>query len=386
MNPEALTRRDFLALPGLFVLIAAEPAYGFQEPERLPTRPSYPTDCNAYLRIAPDGGVTCLVGKVELGQGSKTSLAQLLAEELDVALERVEMIMGDTDLCPWDVGTFGSLGIRQFGPVLRAAGAEARATLIQMAAERLGAPAARLKVKAGVVTDPSSGKRVSYGELVAGKRIERRVEKAQVKAPRAFTIVGQAPRRKDALDKVTGKARYAADMTLPGTLHARILRPPSHSAALKSADTAAAEKIAGVRVIRDGDLIAVLHEKPDVAEKALRLIRAQFERSDPAFDDKSVFAHLKKAAPPGQEVRQTGSLAEGEKLASTMLEAEYWNSYVAHAPIETHSAVARVEGGTDRMGRHASAILCEAASRRGARLRPAERAGDHAVRRRGIRR
>jgi nicotinate dehydrogenase subunit B len=345
VNPESWSRRDFLSLPGLFVFIAAEPAYGFQEPERLPARQNYPTDCNAYLRIAPDGGVMCLVGKVELGQGSMTALAQLLAEELDVALDRVQMTMGDTDLCPWDMGTFGSLSIRQFGPVLRAAGAEARAALVQMAAERLGSPAQNLEVKAGVVTDRPSGKHVTYGELVAGKRIERRVDKAQVKAPRSFTVVGQSPRRKDALDKVTGKARYAGDMALPGTLHARVLRPPSHSAALKSADTVAAEKIPGVRVIKDGDLIAVLHEKPDVAEKAVGLIRAQFERSDPAFDDKSVFDHLKKTAPPGQVVHQTGSLAEGERLASTTVEAEYWNSYVAHAPIETHSAVARVEGG-----------------------------------------
>ena len=112
----------------------------FQEPERCPG-PGYPTDFNAYLRIGADGRVTCFVGKVELGQGSKTALAQLLAEELDVALDSVDMVMGDTDVCPWDMGTFGSLSIRQFGPVLRGAAAEARAVLLQMAAERLGAPA-----------------------------------------------------------------------------------------------------------------------------------------------------------------------------------------------------------------------------------------------------
>ena len=112
---------------GLLVLLAVEPLLGRQEPVRLPTgRQGYPTDLNAYLHIGADGRVTCLVGKVEMGQGAMTSLPQLVAEELDVPLTSVDIVMGDTDLCPWDMGTFGSLSIRQFGPVLRAAAAEAQ--------------------------------------------------------------------------------------------------------------------------------------------------------------------------------------------------------------------------------------------------------------------
>ena len=278
MRPEAdLSRRGFLGLAGsgLFVFFRVEPIEAFQEPARLPSRQLYPTDFNAYLRIGADGRVGCMVGKVELGQGSMTALAQLLAEELDVAFDSVDMVMGDTDLCPWDMGTFGSLSVRMFGPALRAAGAEARAVLLQMAAERLEAPAGRLQVEAGVVSDPSSaGKRVTYAELVQGKRIERHLEKVPVKPVSAFTVVGKSPRRKDALEKVTGKARYAADMALPGTLHARVLRPPVHGATLKDVDTAAAEKVAGVRVVKDGEFVAVLHERPDLADKALGLIRA----------------------------------------------------------------------------------------------------------------
>jgi len=338
-----LSRRDFLAGPGLFVFFGAE---AFQEPARLPARPGYPIDFNAYLRINADGRATCFVGKVELGQGSKTSLAQLLAEELDVALEAVDMVMGDTDVCPWDMGTFGSLSIRQFGPVLRAAGAEARAVLLQLAAEQLQAPVERLQVKAGVVTNASAeGKRVTYAQLVQGKRIERHLEKVPVKPVRAYTVVGQSPRRKDALEKVTGKARYAGDMAIPGTLHARILRPPAHGATLKDVDTTAAEKVAGARVVRDGDLIAVLHERPDVADKALGLVKAQFERPRPSVDDRTIFEHLLKAAPPTRVVAESGSLAEGEKLAASIVEETYLNSYVAHAAMETHSAVAVIEGG-----------------------------------------
>ncbi len=178
-----LNRRDFFALAGsgLFLFFRVEDLAAFQEPERLPARQGYPSDFNAYMRIGTDGRTTCFVGKVELGQGSKTSLAQLLAEELDVAFDSVDMVMGDTDVCPWDMGTFGSLSIRQFGPVLRAAGAEARAVLVQLAAERLRAPADRLQVKDGVVIDASNpGARVTYAQLVEGKRIERHLEKVPV--------------------------------------------------------------------------------------------------------------------------------------------------------------------------------------------------------------
>ncbi len=343
-----LSRRDFFALAGsgLFVFFRVEDLAAFQEPERLPARQGYPTDFNAYLRIGADGRTTCFVGKVELGQGSKTSLAQLLAEELDIAFDSVDMVMGDTDVCPWDMGTFGSLSIRQFGPILRAAGAEARAVLVQLAAERLRAPAERLQVKDGVVNDPSNpGRRVAYAQLVEGKRIERHLEKVPVKPPSAFTVVGQSARRKDALEKVTGKAKYAADMGLPGTLHARILRPPAHDATLKDVDTAAAGKVEGVRIVKDNDLVAVLHERPEAAEKALGLIRAQFDRTPTGLDDKTIFEHLLKAAPQGRVVNESGSLAEGEKLAATVIDETYLNSYVAHAPMETHSAVAMIDGG-----------------------------------------
>src|SRR5208283_4479473 len=159
------SRRGFLALagPGLFVFFGVERVSAYQqEPGRLPGRQSGPADFNAYLRVAADGRVTCFAGKVELGQGAGTVLAQILAEELDVAYESVGVVLGDTDLCPYDMGTFGSMNVPVLGPALRAAGAEARAVLLQMAAERLGAPADSLQVKNGMVTGAASGKHVAY--------------------------------------------------------------------------------------------------------------------------------------------------------------------------------------------------------------------------------
>lgn len=171
------SRRRFMALgSGLFLFFMVEPldVLRAQESRHMP---GYPTDFNAYLRIGGDGRVTGFTGKIEMGQGICTSLAQLLAEELDVSVDQVDMVMGDTDLCPWDMGTFGSLSVRAFGPVLRGAGAEARMVLLRMAAEHLQAPVEHLQVHSGVVTDPASKKSISYADLVKGKRIERHLGK-----------------------------------------------------------------------------------------------------------------------------------------------------------------------------------------------------------------
>ena len=162
-----------------------------------------------------------------------TSLPQLLAEDLDVDFAVVTIVCGDTDLCPWDSGTFGSLSIRAFGPVLRAAAAEARGVLLAMAAETLQAPVESLSVKPAWSRRrrPAGAKKVTYGQLTEGKRIERTLAaKPALKPVKAFTIVGTSAPRRDAIEKVTGRAKYAGDIVPAGALHARILRPPAHGA------------------------------------------------------------------------------------------------------------------------------------------------------------
>ncbi len=345
-----VNRREFVTLlsSGITVLFAVDPAGLLaQEPARLSGARGYPKDFNAYLHIGEDGRVTGFVGKVELGQGSRTSLAQLLAEDLEVPFERVDMVMGDTDLCPWDMGTFGSLSIRVFGPVLRAAAAEARAVLVELAAEKLGVPEDWLEVKAGTVVDSADpGRKATYAQLAAGRRIERHIAKPPApEAPAVFTIIGTSAERSDGREKVTGKARYAGDIVLPGMLYARVLRPTAHGARFTGADTTAAAALDGARVIRDGDLLAVVHEHPDEAAKALELVKARFEPPDSTLDDTNIFDHLVKAAPPGDLVHESGSLREGRAAARRQFDRRYLNSYVAHAPMETHTAVARMQDG-----------------------------------------
>jgi isoquinoline 1-oxidoreductase len=344
----ALSRRDFLKLggTGLVVFLAVGPLDAFQQPPQPYTEapPSTPTDFNAFLQIRPDGRVTCMVGRVELGQGLQTAAAQLVAEELDFPFDSIDMVMGDTDVCPWDVGTFGSQSMRVMGAILRAATAEARAVLLQMAAERFNAPVERLQVSDGVITDSTQGKRITYGELVQGKRIERHLGKIPLKPVSAFKVMGKSPQRKDALEKLTGKAKFAGDITVPGMVYARILRPPAHGAKLKSVDTSAAEKMPGVQVVRDGDFIAVIHDRPDMADKALALVKAEFDRPQTGLDDKSIFDHILKNAQPPKVMAESGTLTDADKFAN-LLEQTYFHSYGAHAAIETHSSVAMIEGG-----------------------------------------
>ena len=340
------TRRDFFcaAGTGLFVFFRTTAAEA-QEPARLPGRQAGPSDLNAYLKIGADGRVTCLGGKAELGQGAMTELAMALAEELDVALDTVDVVLGDTDLCPYDMGTFGSMCTPLLVPAVRRAGAEARAVLVEMAAERLKVPADRLQVKAGTISEGGNpSNRVRYGQLVEGMRIERHLPNVPVKTS-GFQVIGTEPRRKDGPEKVTGKATYAGDILLPGLLHAAILRPPAHGAKLKSVDTSAAEKLAGVRVIKDGGMIAVLHERPDAAREALGKIKAEYDNPPSGPDDRTIFEHIQKTAPPLRVVGHGGDLAEGARLAASVVERTYLNSYVAHAPMETHSATAQIEGG-----------------------------------------
>jgi isoquinoline 1-oxidoreductase len=343
----SIDRRQFFKILGAGIVIffsVGGPAEA-QEARRSPPRSQEsPADFNAFLRIGEDGRVTCFTGKIEMGQGIITSLAQMLAEELDVPLRSVDMVMGDTDLCPWDMGTFGSRSTKYFGPPLREAAAQARAVLLELAAEQLQLPAERLKGKEGVVFDAEKPQnQISYAQLAAGKSIEKRVEKKpSLKSPRAFTLSGKPAGRTDALEKVTGHSKFAGDIRLPGMLYARILRPPAHGAVLKKVDTSAAEKVKGAQVIRAGDWVAVLHPYPDGAAAALARIKAEYKLPDVKVDDQTIFSHLMKVAPAGSVVEQGGDIKEGEKLAAITLEGTYFQRYVAHAPMETHTALAEV--------------------------------------------
>jgi CO/xanthine dehydrogenase Mo-binding subunit len=343
-----LERREFLKLAGggLVVFFTVHEGLEGQIAGARGPDGGYPEDPNAYLKVGADGRVTCFTGKIEMGQGIHTSLAMMLAEELDVPLASIDMVMGDTALCPYDGGTFGSRSTKYFGPPMRQAAAEARGILVRLASKRLGAAEDELATADGAVhVSKNPSKKATYADLVGGKRIEVRLEKKPpIKAVSKHTISGKPTPRLDGRAKVTGEAKFAGDIRLPGMLYAAILRPPAHGAKLKTAMTTAAEKFPGARVVRDGDLLAVLHGKPDLAREALALVEAEFDPSDSKLDNSNIFDHLRKAAPNAETVDEAGSLDEGANLATKTVERSYYAHYIAHAPSEPHTALVQIDG------------------------------------------
>ncbi|MBN2092527.1 xanthine dehydrogenase family protein molybdopterin-binding subunit [candidate division KSB1 bacterium] len=337
-------RREFLKITGagIFIFFKVGELLAIPQQRR---GPEYPEDFNAYLRIGEDGRVACYTGKIEMGQGIITSLAQMLAEELDVALDKVDMVMGDTFLCPYDSATVGSRSTKYFGPPLRKAGAEARAVLIQMAAEQWKVPESQLVTDNGVIKNRNNSRqKVTYSQLVRGKRIERHIDgEIKIKTYAEHKISGKSTFRTDAREKVTGQAKFAGDIRLPDMLYAVILRPPSHAAKLKSVDFGDAKSIEGVRIVQDEDLVAALHPIPEEAEKALQKIKAEWEVTEPAVDNQNIFTHLEKVATEGEIAFRKGSIEAGKALAVKSIDSKYFNHYIAHAPMETHTAVVDIQ-------------------------------------------
>ena len=341
-----IQRREFMKLlgPGVYILFSTGPfLYGQQGGFQFR---QYPDDFNAYLRIAEDGKVTCYTGKIEMGQGIITSLAQMLAEELEVPFSSVKMIMGDTLLCPWDGGTNGSRSIKNFGPALRSAGAEAREVLIELAAGHFDLPKERLVAVEGEIRDRTNpARKVTYGFLTKGKNIERHLDtKPALKDADDFKVCGTSLPRTDVLEKVTGDAKFSGDIRLPGILYGKVLRPPAHGAKLIGFTTDLANKIKDVRILAEDDFIAVVHPLPDMAEKAIGLIKTKYSTQAPDVNDTTIHERILNTPARDNEVEKKGDLEEGMRLSSQRFDATYFTSYVAHAPAETHSALAHVEG------------------------------------------
>jgi nicotinate dehydrogenase subunit B len=343
-----MPRRDFFKILGggiiVFFLPRCTTGGGTEE---VPGKRGLPEDYNAFLRIAEDGTVSCYTGKIEMGQGVITSLKQQMADELNVPIESVIMVMGDTDLCPWDGGTWGSMTTRHFSRFMRAAAAEARGVLVDLASKKLDVPASQLEVVDGVIKDTADPqKSVTYGELANGQRIEKYLDpKPPVEDYTKFTYVGNSYHRVDSIEKVTGKAKYTGDLTIPGMVFARILRPPSHGAKLTNADTSEAEKMDGVQVVRDGDLVAVLHENRDIADRAVAKIKADYTFDELPVNNKSVFDYMLKADSYSNVEESQGDLEAGKILCDKIFESEIHDPYIAHATIEPHTALAHFDNG-----------------------------------------
>lgn len=346
-EPVKFDRRDFIKkLGGGIIVVFTLPQIALACKNGKPGQDDDP-DFNAYLRVREDGKVDCFSGKIEMGQGINTSLAQVLADELEVPVESVNMIMGDTALVPYDAGTWGSMTHRFHDPLLRAAAAEARIVLIQLASEKLGIPVNELEASGGeIFVKNNRSKKIAYEELTKGKKIVRSLTREpELKGPEEFDIIGKPHLRMDSVEKVTGKALYSADIRLPGMLYARILRPPQHGAKLISLDISKAEALEGVKVFREDDFIVALHESPEKAQNAIYEMEAEWETSSSEVNGETIFNHILKNTNKSNVRHKGGDLEKGREEADIVFKEEYHDGYKAHASIETHVATAVYEDG-----------------------------------------
>lgn len=340
-----LNRREFLRAGGAGILIclaarglAQETAPG---PRMTPVPP--PNEVSGWLHIDESGQITAFTGKVEIGQNIRTSLAQAVAEELSVPMSRVTMVMGDTDLTPFDVGTVGSFTTPQNAPLLRRAAATARAALLDLAAARWDVPASELSIAGGVVQHPPSGRSAGFGELTRGERITRTVQADIPTRPASeWTIAGSPIRKVDNREIVTGARKYVSDLTRPGMLVGKVVRPPAAGATLMSVDESAARRMAGVTVVRDGSFLGVAAEKPWIAEQAARAIKASWASKPGQPSSATIFEYLKRHAQ--KPAPRPAALEQALAAADRRLERTYTVQFIAHVPLEPRAAVAEWNG------------------------------------------
>ena len=315
--------------------------------EPAPSHDAWTTSAGAWLHLGEDGLVTAFTGKVDVGQDNRTALSVLVADALRVPLSAVRLVMGDTDLCPYDEGTFGSRSMPDAGTLLRRAATGARATLVRLAAARFGVDPAAVVASDGAVRDVAGGRTIAYEDLVRGLRLVERIDAVDDGAlgGEAERLAGRPARRVTGPAIVTGARRFPSDLAIAGMLHGRVLRPPVPGATLRRVDTAAAAAVPGVTVVRKDGLVGVVAPNPFLAGRALGLVTAEWDR--PALPSGDGLVAWLREHPVEQEEgwggpfhREISDVDAALEIAPTYLAATYTTAYIAHVPLETRVALA----------------------------------------------
>jgi CO/xanthine dehydrogenase Mo-binding subunit len=357
-----LSRRAFVSASGALVVTLATadwPPAATSDPAPAPALE--PDRLGSYIAIDKDGTVTAYYGKIDGGQGLDTAIAQMVAEELDVALERVHVVMGDMSRTVNMGGASAATGVSRAGMNLRRMAAEARRLLIDMAARRLSVAAERLTVSDGVIHETAGAdKRISYAELIGGRGFDAPVTwnrqlgnglavtgQAAIKAAKDFKVIGRSPPRRDLPPKVFGTLQMAPDVRLPGMLHARMLRPKVAGAVPVKVDAESIKDIPGAKVVWIKDLLAVVAEKEWNAVRAARTLAVTWSESKPGFPghDK-LYDHIRKAPIVKRHIQQeNGNFDEGIKQAVRIVEGEYEFPTHSHSSMGPACAVADFRDG-----------------------------------------
>ena len=308
-----------------------------------------------WLRVRPDGTVSVFSGKVELGQGILTALAQIAAEELGVALERIRMVPAETAVSPDEGVTSGSLSIQDSGSALRRACAHARALLLERAAQRLGVALEELNVEDGSVR--TAGRGTSYWECADDALFDREVDASvSPKPPGDYRVVGRNAARLDLPDKIAGRPRFIQDLNLPGMLYGRVVRPPRGFSRLVSLDEGKVRSMPGVMgVVRDGGFLGVITEREELAVAAQRRLReaARWEALAPL--PLNICAWLKERAAEHRVISEKNDPVSKTHRARA-LEASYAKPFVSHASIGPSCAIAQWRDGSLSIWTHSQGI------------------------------
>ncbi len=339
----SISRRSFLAAGGVLIVglgldgVGRAPAQTVADADRFLGKSLAPDAVDSFLAVHADGSVTLFVGKVDIGTGGRIAMRQIVGEELDVPLERIAMIEGDTALTPNQGATAGSYGIARGGTQLRQAAATARQALLAQAAQRLGRPVGDLQIVDGVVRTKDGSLAVTYGELIGDRAFNLKVDGgAPLKAPQSFRFIGKSLPRPDLPAKVTGRHRYLHDLTLPGMLHARVIRPPALGATLVSVDEPSIAAIGGARVVRIQNFLAVVAEREWDAVRAARALQSRWTAGTGLPDSTKEFDSMRASrVVRDQEIAKRGDFSALSAPAPGMrtLAASYrW-------PIQTHGSI-----------------------------------------------
>jgi nicotinate dehydrogenase subunit B len=347
-----LDRREFFKFLGAGVLVVSvlKPAVVAQESGGArQQRGDLPKEIDAWLHIGENGEVTVYTGKVEMGQNIRTSLSQAVAEELHVPMEKIEMVMGDTQLTPFDMGTFGSRTTPTMNLQLRKVAAAAREMLIGLAAAQWQMDHQNLIAADGKVTDRQSNRSVEYATLTKGQQLTQTVSADTALIPATnWKVAGQSALKADGRDFVTGRHRYPSDQKLPDMLYGKVLRPTSFNATLFSVDTQKAEQM-GATVVHDANFVGVAAASTELAAAAIAAVHAEW-KSEPQPSSKELFDYLRKNTVEGKDPTgdgdryDVGTVDQALGSADHRLRQTYTVAYIAHTPLEPRAALANWDG------------------------------------------
>jgi isoquinoline 1-oxidoreductase len=299
-----------------------------------------PREISAWLHISEDGTITVFTGKAEVGQNIRTTLTQVVAEELHAPVSSIRLVMADTELTPYDAGTFGSRSTPDMVPQLRRMAAAAREALIDLAVEQQKVERSALTVAEAKIKNSATGASWGFGQITKGQKLMKAVADNPETTPATkWKVAGTPVPKVDGADFVSGKHKYASDVTLPGMLHGKLVRPASFRAKIASIDTKEAEAMSGVTVVHDGEFVGVVAPNTLQAERAAKAIRIEWS-GGAQFSDAQLFDQLKRGARLTTDAMPTDGENGEKKLSAT-----YTIAYIAHAPLEPRAAVAEWKGG-----------------------------------------